>query len=114
MVEPSCPSDAELLSLVAGDTSQSQIAQHVLACTRCSSRVERLRNEVQVIRRLNLDGGLERTKPVQLPAERFRVHRRRLPSHIGRYFVIAELGEGGQAIVYRALAPTSPAKSSSS
>ncbi|RMF41089.1 MAG: serine/threonine protein kinase [Planctomycetota bacterium] len=106
MTELSCPGDAELLVLVTSDRSGPEVEQHVLACAKCSLRVERLRGEIGLIRRLNLSEDAKSTKPATPFRNRFRLrHGRHLPASIGRYHIVAELAEGGQGVVYRAIAP---------
>jgi hypothetical protein len=51
MPEPRCPEDHELLPLLEGGKVIKSVQTHLKACAACRRRLERLRTEVQSLRR---------------------------------------------------------------
>jgi anti-sigma factor RsiW len=51
MPEPQCLEDHELLPLLDGGKAPKKVADHLQACAACRRRLERLRAEVQSLRR---------------------------------------------------------------
>jgi tRNA A-37 threonylcarbamoyl transferase component Bud32 len=108
MVESTCPREALLWPLAAGEAGDPLIEEHLENCDSCRDRYQQLVAEVDALRE-----AAERLPPRPLdnghadsPKERNgRAASSPLPATIGRYRVIDLLDEGGQAAVYRAIHP---------
>lgn len=123
MIGSKCPTDEELLLSIDGEPTATDVRSHLTTCAECRQRIERLHEEIDYLRRIapklpwaanrkgstdtrvlcwptNSTSQIELPSPgggVQAPAE--------LPARIGKYIVIAPLGHGGQADVFRAVHP---------
>ncbi len=104
-----CPEDAALWRALDARPLPPATAQHLHGCALCRERLQRLREERTVLRRLHRqppsaeqpraaddDSG----RPVEAAAADLP------PERIGRYPLTARIGGGGQAEVFRALHPT--------
>jgi serine/threonine protein kinase len=91
-----CPDDSALWPAVMGDSHMPATSQHVAGCVTCQRRVASLRKEVAAIQGVTSGESLPNTPPS--PPEP-------LPERIGEYTILARLGSGGQADVYRAWHP---------
>jgi serine/threonine protein kinase len=99
-----CPSDEELLAVASGDAPSSDLQSHLQECTRCLRKVDGLRLEVKELQKVfaSTEHDPNPSQPPTVPAARPGAE----PKMIGKYLVIAALGGGGQASVYRAVHPT--------
>lgn len=91
-----CPDESALWPSVMGDSPRPAIHQHVEGCQSCQQRVAALRNEVGAIQGVAWKPTSRDSQPI--PDESF-------PPSIGEYTILARLGSGGQADVYRAWHP---------
>src|SRR5262245_42045232 len=89
-----CPSDEELIPLLAGETVDNSLTTHLQTCEVCRRRLDVFRSDLDPLRGLPLD-----TLPHAAPAPS-------RPAQIGKYLVVGELDSGGQAQVYHAVHPT--------
>src|SRR5207248_1562571 len=48
---PTCPDEAEILPVAAGDPAEDALREHLEGCTACRERLEQLRAEVSSLRR---------------------------------------------------------------
>jgi tRNA A-37 threonylcarbamoyl transferase component Bud32 len=101
MTRTLCPEDDALLFLILGDPVAGDVQTHVDACPGCRQRLDRMKAEIKTLR-LVTPGGPGDTLAEDVPAA---VPARRRPATIGKYFIVGELGTGGQARVYRAVHP---------
>jgi serine/threonine protein kinase len=98
-----CPPDEQLLAFATDERAEPALREHVEHCTQCQMRVALLRGEIAELRSISApqEGG---------PAETvlFGAATSLLPASalIGRYVVVAPLGSGGQADVYRVIDPS--------
>ena len=92
-----CPEDNQLWSIVMGDSIDSDLRQHLEICVNCQQRVAALRQDVQAVRSAGWNSPLK-DNPIDDTEEA-------LPESIGEYTLLARLGSGGQADVYRAWHP---------
>lgn len=91
----SCPdSVSRLWPRVVGESLSDNLAVHVHGCPRCQSRIDNLRKDIVSLRESLGEGQVIPTRPVEAP-----------PQQIGDYLILAILGHGGQATVYRAWHP---------
>src|SRR5262245_5516586 len=96
MTALACPEEEVLLSLVFGEAASAEIQSHVQVCTSCQSRVADLRREVETLREF------QQARPAPAPPAPTEDR----PAMIGKYFIAGQLGQGGEATVYRGLHPT--------
>ncbi|MDR3634440.1 MAG: WD40 repeat domain-containing serine/threonine protein kinase [Isosphaeraceae bacterium] len=94
-----CPSPAELSAFNLGalpDESVDEVAEHLEVCARCEAAVEALDRVtdpvVSSLKGLTFIHG--RSAPTASPVP--------LPSRVGDYEILGELGRGGMGIVYKA------------
>jgi tRNA A-37 threonylcarbamoyl transferase component Bud32 len=115
MTEASCPAESDLLPLATGEDTAPEVQAHLQTCDACRGRLRQLRAEVTRLRRLapiaprqaGVTGStLEKTTAHFPAASEAPPRDRSHPQAVGRYMVVQELGEGGQAQVYRAVHPT--------
>lgn len=92
MTDPHCPKEEELLPLVTGETVAETVQGHLVTCSDCRGRLDRLRGDLTELRSTPLASVVRRG-----PAR---------PAVIGKYLIVGELDSGGQSVVYRALHPT--------
>ncbi len=91
-----CPDESALWPAVMGDSRTPATSQHVEGCVTCQRRVVALRKEVEAIQGVTCRESPPNTSPPPLEP---------LPEIIGEYSILARLGSGGQADVYRAWHP---------
>jgi serine/threonine protein kinase len=136
MASTPCPQDHELVAWISGSTVSESVRRHMAeACVACELRVDRLRAELSVVRRVaaGLPAGVgaqaaavpghadtesypSRTEDSSDESSEFREgnalsepdENRAWPESIGRYRIVGDLDSGGQASVYRAVHPTLP------
>lgn len=99
MVDTGCPSDEQLMALVAGDAVAEALKSHVARCAKCRDGIDQLKTA-----RLNLRDAMstapfpteawKRQSDVKLAVER------PVPESIGRFRILRQLPSGGQADVY--------------
>lgn len=96
MIETQCPEDIRLWPVVLEGSIAPELQSHLDQCTICQSRIQALREVIHAVREI----GWENAKEPSLspPASE-------LPGSIGEYPILARLGSGGQADVYRAWHP---------
>lgn len=92
MIE-ACLPDSQLWSVAAGESTEDENDDHVARCHHCTSRVVALRKELQSLREA---GSFVPVSGITESA---------LPKRIGGYEILAILGQGGQADIYRAWHP---------
>jgi tRNA A-37 threonylcarbamoyl transferase component Bud32 len=104
-----CPQEEELLPEAVGEALSPEVSLHVQDCQRCQERVRRLRVEIENLRSVSAANAgdtpamAETTtwKPAQdAPTVE------ECPALIGKYRVLGQLSQGGQAVVYRVTDPT--------
>ncbi len=91
-----CPEESALWPAVMGDSRTPATSLHVEGCETCQQRVIALRKEVEAIQGVTCRESPPNTSPPPLEP---------LPEIIGEYSILARLGSGGQADVYRAWHP---------
>ncbi len=91
-----CPTDSALWPVVMGDSLPRELQQHLENCISCQQRVTAIRGDVQAVRSVDWDS---------VPTETAGKAGVPLPESIGEYTILARLGAGGQADVYRAWHP---------
>lgn len=90
-----CPTDEVLRSFLRGETLTPEPSQHTSACSTCQARLKELRE--------GMSGASSVSADMLPPAPRAPLQHR--PAVIGKYLVVATLGQGGQASAYRAVHP---------
>ena len=80
----------DLLPVALADGEPTEMREHVSGCDECRKRVATLGRE-----RSTLRSAMRELAP----------ELERVPSTIGKYFIVGRLGEGSQAIAYRAAHP---------
>lgn len=97
-----CPTDDRLLAAATDEPDSDSVRQHVEQCSSCQARMKNLRGELTELRSFvsSLPGGFGRSA-INGNTDSI------LPNStmIGRYVVVASLGSGGQADVYRVIDP---------
>jgi|GEM_PF-2670270 len=96
MSDTPCPDDQRLWLEVMGDTLDWDLQKHLDQCVLCQARIDTLQGDVQAIRDANRGSGAENDTNRLSES---------LPLSIGGYPILARLGSGGQADVYRAWHP---------
>jgi serine/threonine protein kinase len=97
-----CPPDEQLLAVASDELISPEVREHVEQCADCQRRVKVLCGEIAELRSLsNPLAGKQTTDFVTWIASP------PLPNAtaIGRYVIVANLGSGGQADVYRVIDP---------
>jgi aminoglycoside phosphotransferase (APT) family kinase protein len=89
-----CPADEELIPVLAGETTNPEIASHINECSVCRRRLDTLRSDLDALRSVLPAGPPAAPGPARRPAV------------IGKYLVVGTLGSGGQAEVFLAVHPT--------
>ncbi|MFO0867035.1 MAG: protein kinase [Gemmataceae bacterium] len=98
-----CPDEERVASWALGDSSDPEVADHIDSCVDCRRQASSLRSMASLFQGYEhrTPSGSEPTLDTPQPAH----HEVPRPTMIGKYFVVGELGRGGQAKVYRALHP---------
>lgn len=96
-----CPDRDSLLSLALNETG-SELDQHLQECPQCRAEVARLRAMVSSVRQTFSMTDVAETVP---GAAKLAAPVVPWPAVLGKYLVVGELGQGGQAQVFRALHP---------
>lgn len=96
MIETLCPEDIQLWPIVLGGSIAPELQSHLDQCPVCQSRLDSLRDVVHAVREIGCENAKE---PSHSPLAS------ELPESIGEYPILARLGSGGQADVYRAWHP---------
>lgn len=96
MIETHCPEDIQLWPVVLGESITSELQFHLDQCPVCQSRLHALRDVVSAVREIGREDVGESVQPPTTEV---------LPESIGEYPILARLGSGGQADVYRAWHP---------
>ncbi len=90
-----CPADEDLMPLLVGERTDSDLQTHVRDCTICRRRVDLFQSDLNALRSLPSIALSTTVSPVV-----------RRPNTIGKYLVVGAIDSGGQSVVYRALHPT--------
>ncbi len=97
-----CPRDDQLLAVATDEAGSEELREHIDHCVECQKRVKMFSGEVAELRSFSQAGATATNHTIisgvassPLP----------ITSTIGRYVVIANLGSGGQADVYRVVDP---------
>jgi predicted Ser/Thr protein kinase len=85
-----CPNDEELMPVIAGETAEGSLEQHLRDCSSCRRKLDLYKSDLKALRAASAA-----LPPPPLPR----------PARIGKYLVVGQLDSGGQADVYRALHP---------
>src|SRR5262245_41009383 len=99
MINATCPSDEELIPLLAGESADTALESHLQNCPTCQRRLDVFRSDLAALRSVSLSPEVTTVSP-GVPDPRAR------PARIGKYLVVGTLDSGGQADVYRAVHPT--------
>ena len=101
-----CLDEERMASWALGEASDQEVADHLDSCAVCRRQADCLRSMASMFRKdepSTLRGAIETPAASEaLPPAEADTPR---PTMIGKYFVVGELGKGGQAKVYRALHP---------
>lgn len=99
MINATCPSDEELIPLLAGESADASLESHLQGCSVCRRRLDIFRSDLNALRSVSFVSGQPTVGPeTTAPAPR--------PARIGKYLVVGTLDSGGQAEVFRAIHPT--------
>ena len=93
--------EEDLLPIALGQPASDELQVHVQDCPTCKQRLQQLESEASTLRRALVGEGSTATfAPIETapPGDR-------TPATIGKYLVVGKLGQGAQAIAYRALHP---------
>lgn len=93
-----CPADDQLLAIAMDEPDLDSVREHVDQCADCQHKVKEFRGEVAELRSVSqslVSSGSPKPERERLPNT----------TAIGRYVVVANLGSGGQADVYRVIDP---------
>jgi tRNA A-37 threonylcarbamoyl transferase component Bud32 len=103
-----CPNNEELLAVASGEQPSAELRSHLESCGRCARKILELKSEVGEIRKVFESTEREAIKsPVPVQRAASKPPEQTAPTNtIGKYVIVAELGSGGQASVYRAVHPT--------
>jgi len=97
-MNPSCPAEDQLLAVAMDEPDLDSVRDHVEVCSTCQDKVREFRGEVAELRSVSqslVSSGSPKLERARLPNT----------TAIGRYVVVANLGSGGQADVYRVIDP---------
>lgn len=94
MNKVACPSDEELIPLLAGETVDGSLSSHLQECDTCRRRLDVFRSDIATLRSFTLETVPQACTSAGRPAQ------------IGKYLVVGEIDSGGQANVYHAVHPT--------
>ncbi len=98
-----CPDDDALLEAAVEPSEASSVRAHIDSCADCRQRLQRMQSEIHSLQALATEMGDLQAETLPAPVQPAPVERR---TNIGKYLIAGTLGEGGQAVVYRALHPT--------
>lgn len=97
-----CPTDDRLLAAATDEPDSDDLREHIGQCADCQARMKKLSGELTELRKLSnsMSGQLDAPSVIRdgdslLPNS----------TMIGRYVIVASLGSGGQADVYRVIDP---------
>jgi serine/threonine protein kinase len=111
-----CPLDEDLWPLAVDEPCNEAVRDHVAGCSSCQGRISRIRSGVAAIRAQVVESTAIGDAAPSLTADwdspdpdastadaptNGEAGRSARPASIGKYMVIGELDEGGQAVVYR-------------
>jgi|GEM_PF-2495628 len=99
MINATCPSDEELIPLLAGESADESIQSHLQGCSVCRRRLDIFRSDLNALRSVSFLSGEPTVTPGAAPPTP-------RPARIGKYLVVGTLDSGGQAEVFRAIHPT--------
>src|ERR1043165_4803400 len=102
MSSPHCSyGEEDLLPITLGQPVSFDLRAHVAGCPDCQQRLQELQSESSTIRKALQPADVTVGSLASIGSE----PDNRSPGTIGKYFVVGMLGEGSQAVAYRALHP---------
>ncbi len=90
-----CPDEIDLFPLVAGESAEADLDEHLKSCDACRGRLKKLKARVATMR-------LAAEDSMKSPGIVAEARNAEIPRQIGQYDIVELLDEGGQAQVLRA------------
>jgi serine/threonine protein kinase len=97
-----CPTDDQLLAVAMDEPDSTGLREHVDQCADCQARLQQIRSEIAQLQNFVSQPTVPMNNPAANPARESPIP---ISSIIDRYVVVANLGSGGQADVYRVIDP---------